>query len=113
LFSKSEGTTDCTDMNIEEIKRKIRDNRYAYTQHAETERRVDSLTFHQVEEALLTGKILEQYPDTGRGECCLVVGFSGNIPIHIVCGQRGEDIVIITLYIPGPPKFADPYTRRR
>jgi hypothetical protein len=44
------------------------------------------LTLAQVEDALLTGVILEQYPDTSRGESCLVVGFSRDIPVHAVCG---------------------------
>ncbi|MGQ9628281.1 MAG: DUF4258 domain-containing protein [Anaerolineae bacterium] len=68
----------------------------------------------QVEEALLSGAILEDYPDTGRGESCLIVGFATDgTPIHTVCGWRGEDVVIITIYIPRPPKFIDPWTRRR
>jgi hypothetical protein len=98
-------------MDIEEIKARVRSNQYVYTLHAEIERKADELTFAQVEEALLSGEILEQYPDTGRGESCLVVGFAGDIPIHIVCGWRGENIALITVYIPRPPKFVDPWTR--
>ena len=66
-------------MAIEEIKAKVRNNQYVYSHHAEVERKVEGLTFAQVEEALLNGQILEQYPDTGRGESCLVVGFAGLI----------------------------------
>jgi len=70
-------------MDIEEIKAKVHANQYVYTYHdAEIERRADELTFAQVEEALLSGEILEQYPDTGRGESCLIVGFAGDVPIH-------------------------------
>jgi hypothetical protein len=98
-------------MDIEEIKARVRDNRYVYSHHAEIERRADGLTFAQVEEALLNSEILEQYPDIGRGESCLVVGFAGKIPIHVVCGWRGEKAVLITVYIPRPPKFIDPWTR--
>ena len=98
-------------MDIEEIKAKVCANQYVYTHHAEIERRADELTFTQVEEALLSGEILEQYPDTGRGESCLIVGFAGNVPIHVVCGWRGEKVAIITVYIPNLPKFIDPWTR--
>jgi Domain of unknown function (DUF4258) len=73
-------------MDIEEIKTKVRANEYIYSYHADLERKADDLTLAQVEDALLTGEILEQYPDTGRGESCLVVGFSGDTPIHTVCG---------------------------
>ncbi len=98
-------------MNIEDIKELIRTDQYDYSAHAEIERKADELTFAQVEEAILKGTILEQYPDTGRGESCLLVGFSGEIPVHIVCGWRGEKIALITLYIPTLPKFIDPWTR--
>ena len=98
-------------MDIEEIKAKVRANQYVYTHHAEIERRADDLTFAQVEEALLNGEILEQYPDTGRGESCLVVGFARDVPLHAVCGWRGEKISLITVYIPRLPKFVDPWTR--
>ncbi|MFH0926540.1 MAG: DUF4258 domain-containing protein [bacterium] len=98
-------------MDAEEIKDKVSNNQYSYSYHADIERRIDELTIGQIEEAILNGKITEQYSDDGRGECCLVVGFAGDIPVHIVCGWRGEKIVLITVYIPRPPKFIDPWTR--
>lgn len=100
-------------MDIEEIKQKVRDNQYVHSQHADIERKAELLTFLRVEEALLNGSILEQYPDTGRGESCLVVGFSGDTPVHVVCGWRGEKVAVITVYIPRAPEFTDPWTRRR
>jgi hypothetical protein len=61
------------------------------------ERQNDNLTIAEVEEALLGGRILEQYEDTGRGESCLVAGFTeSGKPIHIVCGMREDWLVIIT-----------------
>lgn len=98
-------------MEIDDIKEKIRSNQYMYSYHAEIERKADSLTFAQIETALLNSHILEQYADTGRGESCLVIGFAEDIPIHAVCDWRGEKIVLITVYIPRPPKFIDPWTR--
>lgn len=98
-------------MDIERIKSKVMTDDYVYTSHADLERKADDLTLKQVETALLDGQILEQYPDTGRGESCLVLGYADNIPIHIVCGWRGDLVAVITVYIPGPPKFLDPKTR--
>jgi hypothetical protein len=98
-------------MDIEQIKEKVRNNQYMYSYHAELERKADQLTFAQVEAALLNGRVLEQYADTGRGESCLIVGFADENPIHAVCGWRGEKIVLITVYIPRPPKFINPWTR--
>jgi hypothetical protein len=98
-------------MNIEDIKTCVAKGQYVYSRHAEIERKAEKLTFVQIKEALLSGEILEQYPDTGRGESCLVVGFAGETAIHIVCGWLGKKVVLITVYIPQPPKFINPWTR--
>lgn len=98
-------------VEIDLIKAKIKNEEYVYSLHADLERKSDDLTLQEVENALLNGEILEEYPDTGRGVSCLIVGFSNNIPIHIVCGWREDKILLITTYIPKPPKFIDPWTR--
>lgn len=75
-------------------------------------RQNDNLKISEVEEARFTGRILEQYEDTGRGESCLVVGFTDSgKPIHIVCEARRDWLVVVTVYIPSPPKFKIPYER--
>jgi hypothetical protein len=95
------------------IAQKVRENDYYFSKHAEHERQNDNLFIEEVEQALLSGRILEQYLDTGRGESCLVVGFTDmGKPVHIVCGSREDVLAIITVYIPTPPKFITPYERR-
>ena len=85
---------------------------YYFSQHGDQERQKDNLTIAEVEEALLNSRILERYRDTGRGESCLVAGFTNQgKPVHIVCGKRADWLSIITVYIPGPPKFKTPYER--
>jgi hypothetical protein len=45
----------------------------------------------EIEQSLFAGRILEQYPDTGRGESCLVAGFTDSgKPVHVVCGKRAK-----------------------
>jgi len=90
----------------------INHERYYFSKHGDQERQNDQLTIVEIEEAILTGRILESYDDTGRGASCLVVGFtSTGKPIHIVCGHSTDWLVIITVYIPTPPKFKTPYER--
>ncbi len=99
-------------MDILDILRKVKAAHYVFSQHAELEREAEELAYADIEIALLNGVILEQYEDTGRGESCLVLGFCKGTPIHMVCGWRGDDIALITVYVPTPPKFVDPWTRR-
>ena len=56
-------------MTLDEIQDKVVTNEYDYTFHAEIERKADSLTFHQIESAILGGEILDHdhYNDDGRG----------------------------------------------
>jgi signal recognition particle GTPase len=98
-------------VKINTIRKKIQADEYVFTLHADTERKADDLTFHEIEQAILNGEVLERYDDTGRGESCLIVGFAGETPIHVVCGWRGDKVAIITVYVPKPPKFVDPWTR--
>lgn len=94
------------------LKRCVESGRYRYSRHADRERQNDGLSLDEVEQAMLTGYILEQYPDTGRGNSCLLAGFTHmGKPVHAVCGKMGDWLVIVTVYIPMPPKFKNPYER--
>ena len=100
-------------MDIEEIKRKVRSDIFILSTHADQEAADEAIDIAEVRSALLNGELLESYPDTGRGESCLVLGFVNGRPIHVVCGWRREAVLIITVYIPRLPTFKDPRTRGR
>lgn len=103
------------DMGIDWIKKKIKEENYEFSAHAEEERQADKLMVHDVEKSLLEGEILEDYPDDPRGESCLVLGFGEvGVPIHVVCGKTKQgDLRIITVYIPMAPKWINERTRRK
>ena len=99
-------------MDLEQIKAKVGSNEFFLSAHADTERDNDNLEVAQIRESILNGQVLEHYADTGRGESCLIVGFAGEQAIHAVCGWAADDrLIIITVYIPRPPHFTDPFTR--
>ena len=87
-------------------------NEYYFSKHGDQERQNDNISISEVEEALLECRIIDYYEDTGRGESCLVAGFTETgKPIRLVCGTRGDRLVIVTVYIPRPEKFKTPYER--
>jgi hypothetical protein len=89
-------------------------NEYYYSRHADAERMNDDLTMVEVEAAIVNGRIIEEYEDSGRGESVLVAGFSETgKPVHAICGRRDYWMVFITVYIPTPPKFKNVYERGR
>lgn len=99
-------------ITIEWVKKSITNEDYFLSRHADVERKNDNLTLTEIETAMINGLILENYPEDKRGESCLVVGFTDlGKPIHVVCGKSDNTLIIITVYIPTPPKFKNPYER--
>ncbi len=102
-------------MDIEWIRQQVRAGNYEFSGHADDERQAERIPIAEVEEALLTGEVLEDYPNDPRGPSSLVLGH-GNLgyPIHVVCGQTpSRRLRLITVYTPSQPKWVDERTRRR
>lgn len=101
-------------MEIKEIQEKVKREEYEISFHAEKERYAEDITISDLETAIYNGEILEDYPNDPRGPSCLVLGYSRNRPIHIVCGYTvAKWVRIITVYIPKPPKWTDERTRAK
>lgn len=60
-------------MDLDAIKAKVQADAYVYTQHAEIERRLDNLTFAEIEQALLVGEILEDIQILAVGRAALLL----------------------------------------
>lgn len=104
-------------MDINQIRQSIRQGKYEFSIHAQQERLEEDLDIVEIEEALAQGEILEDYPDDPRGESCLILGYASTKPIHTVLGWARKNVDerilrVITVYIPQPPKWTDPRTRR-
>ena len=82
------------------------------TVHCHQEMVEEDICFDEVREVLLNAAILENYPEHKRGPCCLSCGktLRGRY-VHVVCTTAFELTIIITVYEPKPPKWADPFTR--
>jgi hypothetical protein len=104
-------------MTIDEIRQLIREGRYEISIHAQQERLEDDLDIEEIEQAILQGELIEQYPDDPRGASCLVGGTAGTKQIHVVLGWATikhlteKRLRWITVYIPKPPKWKDIRTR--
>ncbi len=98
-------------MNLDLIKRKVSQNEFLISDHADKEAAEENIAIIEIRSAMLAGECLEEYENTGRGESCLILGFVDQRPIHVVCGWRNNKVVVITVYEPKPPKFTDPRTR--
>ena len=99
---------------IKSIAEKLQSGEYEISFHAQKEAYAEYITIFDLKSAIYDGEILEDYPDDSRGESCLILGYSQNRPIHIVCGYTPTRwIRIITTYVPRLPKWIDERTRVR
>lgn len=100
-------------MDIKVIREKVKQNLYDLSSHAHQERQEEQITISEIERAVLKGDIIEQYPNDPRGPSCLIVARVNNKPAHIVCGFRGNRLLIVTVYRPKPPTWIDFKTRAK
>ena len=88
--------------------------RYRLSFHARGEMQHEDITLAELFEAIVAGQIVENYSDHGRGACCLLHGATeAGRDLHIVCTTTAPELIIITVYVPLPPKWITPVRRGR
>jgi hypothetical protein len=88
---------------MEQIRSLVLRKRLAFKRHAAIRMRQRSIFVHEVEEALIDGKIIEDYSRTQPLPSYLILGHTrSGRPIHVVVGIDLEDEMIwaITVYEP-------------
>ena len=101
-------------MDIEAIRGKIGQGRYAVSFTHTEKLRQRRIKARDIEEAVKTGNIIEEYPDDPRGASCLIFGAVGERPLHVLCGRLdAEEILIITAYEPDPEEWEDGWKTRK
>lgn len=66
----------------------------------------------EVEAVLLSGDVIEDYPDDARGHSCLMLGTPEGRSVHVVCSPKPEYLAVITAYLPDPTLWS-PDVRKR
>lgn len=92
----------------------VAQGRYRYTIHAAQEQIARRIKRLEIEEAIIGGEIIEDYPEHHYGPACLVFGKTtkGKI-IHVVCSLNPV-VDLITVYEPDPLEWnVDLKTRRK
>ena len=71
------------------------------------------ISTQEIERIIMTGEVIEDYPEDLRGHSCLILGFGqNNRPIHIVCAPKNEYLAIITAYLPDSLQWSLDFKRR-
>jgi len=102
-----------TDGFLDIARAKVREDNFELSQHGQKEAAVEQVSVDDIKQAILMGQELEPYLNDPRGPSCLIVGQDERSRwIHVLCGNFDrENLLIITVYLPLPPKWKDPFTR--
>lgn len=99
-------------MKIEGIKDKIEAGDYRFSEHAVKSMIKRDIDRGEIEEAIKSGEIIEEYPDDKYSPSCLIYGKTRDGRHLHVQLSLPPDVVIITAYDPGESDWIDYRSRR-
>ncbi len=86
-------------MKLDEMRRLMLEGRYFFYTHALTEAKKDGVEPEDAVRAVLTGEVIEEYPD--RQRVLVFAMLPHEIPLHVVCDYSQVSVLLITtVYIP-------------
>ncbi len=104
---------------LSEIQNCFKQDKVLYSRHAKLEMENEEfgqIFEHEVFESILSGQVIENYPDDKPYPSVLIFGYTKqNRPLHIVCAYNNIDdlTIVITVYHPDPDLWIDYKIRRK
>jgi len=99
-------------MTIEGIKDKIRHGEYRFSDHAVKRMIRRSIDRSEIEDAVMAGEMIEEYPDDKYSPSCLIYGRTRDgRDLHVQLSLP-PSVIIITAYDPDESEWVDCRVRR-
>lgn len=101
-------------MNIELIKDLYIKSKIKWSTHCLERMQERDISINDVENCIISGEIIEDYPDDFPHPSCLIFGYTiGKDILHVVVGTDNTILYIITAYYPNTKKFMEDLKTRR
>jgi len=101
-------------MDIETIRMYCDRGSLRWTNHVLVRLMQRNIGMDDVKCALMAGEIIEQYPTDYPYPSCLVLGLSINEKyLHVVCGDSGTELWLITAYFPDAEEWTADFKERK
>jgi len=99
-------------MDLDEVKAEISAGNYRFSDHAVKRMIRRSIDRMEVEEAVLRGEIIEEYPDDKYFPSCLIFGVSrAGRHLHVQL-SLAPTVIVITVYEPDASEWINNRVRR-
>jgi len=99
-------------MSIADIQNKVQKREYRFSEHAIKRMIERNIERFEVEEAILNGEIIEEYPKDKYSPSCLIYGKTQEGRDLHVQASMPPKVVIVTSYEPDPEEWIDCRIRR-
>jgi hypothetical protein len=114
IIIQSVGAGDEMNLQINLIKKLVNDNSVKWSGHVLKRMLQRQIATDDVINCIMSGEIIESYPDDYPFPSCLIFGYTINNKIlHVVVGNDNKVAYIITAYYPDNVKFSDDLKTRR
>lgn len=101
-------------INMDIIRQLVKEKRIRWTNHVIVRLLQRNIAQIDVENALLSGEIIEEYENDYPYPSCLVYGININNKIlHVVCGTNDTELWIITAYYPDSKEWENDLKTRK
>ena len=99
---------------IEELQKICTPENIIITMHAAKRLEQRGIFLKEVINCIMTGEIIEQYPDDYPYPSCLILGLSLDDKfLHVVIGHHETELFLITAYFPSSDKWEDDFKTRK
>jgi len=101
-------------LTIDWVRARTKSARYHISEHVIRFLVAGKISVQEIEEAMMNGNVIEIHRNPKRDDSALVLGFSGEKPVHVKCAAGENDwLVILFAYYPVPPIWDDPEHRNQ
>ncbi|MCL2181453.1 MAG: DUF4258 domain-containing protein [Treponema sp.] len=100
-------------MTIEDVVILCKKRSMRWTSHILERILYRGISIEDIENAVINGEIIEQYPNDYPYPSCLLMGYTktGKV-LHVVCGSDGIELWLITAYYPNSAQWTDDFRQR-
>lgn len=100
-------------LDMNEIHKLYHEQTAVITEHTKHRCSSRGISIAEVEEAILSGEIIEQYPNDYPYPSCLLLGWAAEKAVHVVVGVGDGRVWVITAYYPDKERWSKDFKARK